>query len=80
MDWSDRNTDREVAEIVSQVKDGDIILLHDIYNASVEAALRVVDALMARGFYFVTVEELFAIRGVEPQPGHVYRRLPPESG
>lgn len=80
MDWSDKNTDREVAEIVGQVKDGDIILLHDIYSTSVDAALRVVDALMARGFYFVTVEELFAIRGVEPQAGHVYRRLPPESG
>lgn len=77
MDWSDKNTDREVREIVSQVQDGDIILLHDIYAASVEAALRVVDALMERGFYFVTVEELFAIRGVEAQAGQVYRRLPP---
>lgn len=80
MDWSDRNTAREVAEIVSQIRDGDIILLHDIYAASVEAALQVVDALMARGFYFLTVEELFAVRAVTPQAGHVYRRLPPEGG
>ena len=54
----------------------DIILLHDIYPSSVDTALQVVDALLARGFHFVTVEQLFAIRGVTPENGKVYRRLP----
>lgn len=76
-DWSDRDTDRQVSVILDSVKDGDIILLHDIYPASVETALQVVDALMARGFHFVTVEELFAIRGKTPENGKVYRKLPP---
>ena len=77
-DWSDRDTDRQVSVILDDVKDGDIILLHDIYPASVETALRVVDALMAEGFHFVTLEQLFAIRGQTPENGKVYRRLPPE--
>ena len=77
-DWSDRNTERQVGVILDDVQDGDIILLHDIYPASVETALQVVDALMAQGFHFVTVEQLFAIRGQRPQNGKVYRRLPPE--
>ena len=76
-DWSDRDTDRQVSVILDSVKDGDIILLHDIYPASVETALQVVDAMMARGFHFVTVEELFAIRGKTPENGKVYRKLPP---
>ena len=38
-----------------------------------EAALRIVDQLHARGFYFVTVEELFAARHVTLEPGKVYR-------
>ena len=59
------------------MKDGDIILLHDIYAESVDTALQVVDALMAQGYHFVTVEQLFAIRGVTPENGKVYRRLPP---
>lgn len=76
-DWSDRDTARQVSAILDKVQDGDIILLHDIYPASVDAALQVVDALMAQGFHFVTVEQLFAIRGRTPENGKVYRRLPP---
>lgn len=78
-DWSDRDTARQVEVITENTQDGDIILLHDIYPASVETALQVVDTLMAKGFHFVTVEELFAIRGKTPENGTVYRRLPPSS-
>lgn len=76
-DWSDENSERQTALIVSKAADGDIILLHDIYPSSVETALRVVDELMEKGFHFVTVEELFLIRGQEPTEGKVYRCLPP---
>lgn len=76
-DWSDQDTERQVELIVNSAQDGDIILLHDIYPSSVDTALRVVDELMARGFHFVTVEELFAVRGVEAETGKIYRRLPP---
>ena len=76
-DWSDRDTARQVAVITEAARDGDIILLHDIYPSSVDTALQVVDTLMARGFHFVTVEQLFAIRGQTPENGKVYRRLPP---
>ena len=75
-DWSDHDVERQAAAILDKVKDGDIILLHDIYHASVETALRVVDTLLAEGYCFVTVEELFAIRGVEPELGKEYRSLP----
>jgi peptidoglycan/xylan/chitin deacetylase (PgdA/CDA1 family) len=40
------------------VKDGDIILLHDIYDSSVAAALEIIDRLKDRGYVFVTVDEL----------------------
>lgn len=76
-DWSDRDSDRQTAVILEQVTDGSIILLHDIYASSVETALRVVDGLMAKGYKFVTVEELFALRGMTPENGVEYRRLPP---
>lgn len=76
-DWSDDDSDRQTALILSQVQDGDIILLHDIYPSSVDTALRVVDALLDEGYYFVTVDELFAARGVTPENGKVYRSLRP---
>ena len=76
-DWRDRDSDRQTAAILNTVRDGSIILLHDVYDASVETALRVADELMARGYKLVTVEELFALRGITPENGVEYRRLPP---
>ena len=76
-DWRDRDSDRQTAAILDHVTDGSIILLHDIYAASVETALRVADELMAKGYKLVTVEELFALRGITPENGVEYRRLPP---
>ena len=76
-DWRDRDSDRQTAAILNTVRDGSIILLHDIYEASVETALRVADELMAKGYKLVTVEELFALRGITPENGVEYRRLPP---
>lgn len=78
-DWSDQDTPRQTQVILDTVEDGGIILLHDIYPSSVDTALTVVDELLARGYKFVTVEELFALRGVEPEDGKEYRKLPPTS-
>jgi len=78
-DWSDRNSARQLSVILDTAEDGSIILLHDIYPASVDTALAAVDALMARGYKFVTVEELFALRGIEPEDGKEYRKLRPQS-
>lgn len=71
-DWKDMNTAREVRQIVSEAKDGSIILMHDIFPESVDAALQVVDQLHAQGYLFCTVDELFAARGVQLDAGEMY--------
>ena len=53
----------------------DIVLLHDFFSDSVDAALEIVDTLQAEGYYFVTVEELLALNGITPQPGVMYREI-----
>ena len=55
------------------VQPGDIILLHDIYPTSVDAALEIVDTLTEQGYWFVTVEELLELNGIQPQAGVLYR-------
>lgn len=75
-DWGDKSTDRIVRHIVNNAEDGAIVLLHDIYPTSVEAALRVVDELHAKGYLFATVDQLFAARGIELEDGVVYRNAP----
>lgn len=57
-DWNTTDTNAVVRHVVNNVKDGDIILLHDIYPSSVAAALRIVDELKARGYIFVTVDDI----------------------
>ena len=73
-DWESRNTGQVVRAILSAVEPNSIILLHDLYPTSVEAALQVVDALQAEGYVFVTVEELLERNGVTPEPGVLYCR------
>lgn len=58
LDWTTANTDEIVNKVVTEIKENDIILLHDCYESSVKAALRIVDLLGAEGFRFVTVDEL----------------------
>lgn len=73
-DWKVLDKDKVVAAVLEAVKPGDIILLHDFFSASVDAALEIVDRLQKEGYDFVTVEELFRIQGVEPQAGVLYAR------
>ena len=57
-DWECRNVDKMVNMIVNNTFDGDIILLHDNYETSVETALSSMDILAKKGYRFVTVDEL----------------------
>lgn len=58
LDWSIQNTDAVVCNVVNNVENGDIILLHDIFETSVDAAFRIIDILKERGYKFVTVDKL----------------------
>lgn len=58
LDWTTENTDEVVNKVVTEAEENDIILLHDCYKSSVEAALRIIDILQKEGFEFVTVDEL----------------------
>ena len=58
LDWKTGNTSVVVKRVLQNVKDGDIILLHDASKSSVDAALQIVDELQKDGYLFVTVDEL----------------------
>lgn len=58
LDWKLKNTDQIVKKVMEQVEDGDIILMHDGYSTSVEAAFRIVDTLQEEGYQFVTADKM----------------------
>lgn len=57
-DWNTDNVSQIVNCVVENAGNGDIILLHDIYDTSVTAALEIIDRLSAKGYRFVTVDQL----------------------
>lgn len=57
-DWNTKDCGKVVRTVVDSVSDGDIILMHDIYNSSVVAALEIIDELRQRGYVFVTVDQI----------------------
>ena len=75
LDWQNRNPDIIYDIIFNNIKDGDVILMHDIYPSSVEAVLRIIPELKRRGYQLVTVSELARARGIELMPGSVYGNL-----
>ena len=58
LDWKTEDTSAVVNRVVKNVKENDIILLHDYYGSSVDAALQIVDILQKEGYEFVTADEL----------------------
>ena len=73
-DWQTHSRQAIETAVLQQVKDGDIILLHDM--TTVDAALAIVDALLEQEYEFVTVSELARLRGIRPKPGMVYKNFP----
>ena len=75
-DWATRDALAVEREVLRQVKDGDVILLHDMSDSSVNAALAIVDDLQRRGFTFVTASRLAQLRGTRLRPGKTYTAFP----
>jgi len=75
-DWATSNTAAIEKAVLGKIKDGDIVLLHDMSESSVRAALDIIDVLQEEGYGIVTVSELVRIRNVKLKPGQVYRSFP----
>ena len=77
-DWDDGISAAERADrIVGQAIDGAIILLHDMKDneATVEALDMMIPGLKDRGFDFVTVEEMFRKRKIDPKEKNARHRV-----
>lgn len=74
-DWAVHDAAVVETAVISQVRSGDVILLHDLSDSSVDAALSIVDKLQEEGFHFVTVSQLARLRGITPQPGKTYHHF-----
>ena len=72
LDWKTRNTKKIFREVRREVKDGDIILMHDIYSTTAEAVEKVVPWLQNKGYDVLTVSELMERKGKNIENGSAY--------
>ena len=75
-DWKPGSGSRVLPYLLRHTSDGDIVLLHDLYDSSVDAALGLIDRLQAQGYEIGTVSQLAADRNVSLRPGQIYQKFP----
>lgn len=64
-DWKYKDANRIANYIVENAHDGAIVLLHDLYETSVDGALLAMERLQSEGYAFVTIEEMAMLKNVQ---------------
>ena len=68
MDWSYLDVNKDYDAVMNgDLTDGSIILMHDIHEPSVQAAIKMIPELVQKGYKLMTVSELAAAKGVTLQ-------------
>ncbi len=77
LDWKSRNAESVCNNMVNSAFDGGIVLLHDLYQTSVDGAVKAMEILQKQGYAFVTVDELAQLRGVQMDTSTKYFQFKP---
>lgn len=80
LDWKTRNAQSTISAIQSSIKDGDIVLMHELYDATSQACDTVIPWLNQQGYQMVTVSELIQFRNASVAGGNgkQYSNFPPQ--
>lgn len=73
-DWESLNTEEVVFHILENLKDGDVVLFHDLYPSTVDAIKILLPILYDDDFELVTVSELFESKNIPLESHNIYRR------
>ena len=64
-DWKIRNSQQITNHVLSHAADGKTVLMHDIYDSSARAAVKIIHELTKQGYQLVTVSELEQLKKKE---------------
>lgn len=73
LDWQSRDSQKVCDNIINSAKDGAIILLHDLYQTSVDGALCAIDKLQEQGYAFVSIDEMIKLKNIDLKTNTAYR-------
>lgn len=74
LDWSTRDAESTYQSVMENVRDGSIVLCHDLYGETAAAMQAVIPDLIAQGYQLVTVSELIHYKELTPEGGAVVRK------
>ena len=74
-DWKYKDADIVIDNVLSTVKDGDIVLFHDIFKSTSEAVEELLPELYVRGYQVVSVSKLAQLKGVVLENSKIYRSI-----
>lgn len=74
-DWRYHDVDHIVNYVMENISDGDIILMHELYETSLQALEILLPKLYAEGYQIVSIGELAELQGKNLQSGHAYRAM-----
>lgn len=72
LDWESRNKEMIIQNVKTYADDGDIVLMHDIYDTTIDAAIELIPYLVGEGYQLVTISELAEARGLTLENGVAY--------
>jgi len=64
LDWKYKDKNKIADNIIKNAHDGAIVLLHDIYETSIDGALLAMEKLQKEGYAFVTIEEMVKLKNI----------------
>ena len=79
LDWKHKDADKVISSIKSEVTDGSIVLMHELYKSTQTACEQIIPWLVEQGYQLVTVSELIQFRNAEVAGGNgkQYSSFPP---
>ncbi len=72
LDWQSRSSSKVVSHIKKTVRDGSIILMHDLYGSTADASEIIIPWLISQGYQLVTVSEMLEAKGIGVEGGRIY--------
>ena len=77
LDWKTKSKKKTIKNVLRDAGDGDIVLMHDIHEWTVDAVDKIIPKLQKQGYKIVTVSEMAKARNIELEAGQAYFSFEP---
>lgn len=74
-DWRSISNEQVINNVMSELGDGKIILMHDIHQRTIEVCKTLLPEIKAKGYEIVSIKELYTANKIELENGYTYSKV-----